>query len=174
MRSLRSNVYSRMSRPKKFLWISITVFVVVIIGLAFFYASVQKDYFADRDKASQIAKEQLGLRTVTRVESSYGDEAYHIVFGTDNSDRPIVAWVSDTIFFSEFAEGAIQEAEVRAKVLQLEPSAKFLRVIPNRVQNVNVWEAYYKKVDENGDPSYYYTYYRFSDGEYIDTYKLSA
>lgn len=173
MRSLRSNVYSRMPKPKKLLWISIFVFITLIIGLSLFYASIQKDYFAARDQAAQRATEELGLKSVTRVEPSYGDEAYHIVFGTDKEDRPVVVWVSDTTMHVEQAEGAFTQEEVRNKVLQLEPAAKFLRILPNRIQGVNVWEAFYKKEGENGDPVYFYMYLRFSDGEYVDTYKLS-
>jgi uncharacterized protein YpmB len=173
LRSLRSNAYSRMSKPKKVLWISILVFVILIIGLSLFYASVQKDYFAARDRAAQMATEELGLKTVTRVEPSYGDEAYQIVFGTDETNRPVVVWVSETNMLVEQAEGAFTQEDVRNKVLQFEPAAKFLRILPNRIQGVNVWEAFYKKEGENGDPVYFYMYFRFSDGEYIDTYKLS-
>lgn len=173
MRSLRSNAYSRMSKPKKILWISILIFVILIIGLSFFYASVQKDYFAARDKAAQMAKDELKLKTVTRVEPSYGDEAYQIVFGTNESDQPVVVWVSETNMQVEQAEGAFTQEKVRSKVLEQEPTAKFLRILPNRIQGVNVLEAFYKKKGDNGDPVYFYTYFRFSDGEYIDTYKLS-
>ncbi|TCZ81175.1 hypothetical protein E0485_02550 [Paenibacillus albiflavus] len=173
MRSLRSSAYSKMSRPKKILWIAILVFVVLIIALSFFYASVQKDYFAERDRAMIKAKEELSLNSVTRSEPSYGDEAYQIVFGTDAGDRPVVVWVSDSNMIVEQADGAFTKEDVNRKVLEQEPTATILRTLPNRIQGVNVWEAFFEKPGENGKPSYFYMYYRFRDGEYVDTYKLS-
>ena len=46
------------------------------------------------------------------------------------------------------------------------------RVMPGKLGNDYVWEVFYKK-KENSGTRYFYDYYKFKDGLYMDTYRLS-
>ncbi|HEY0827631.1 MAG TPA: hypothetical protein VGE40_06020, partial [Bacilli bacterium] len=66
----------------------------------------------------------------------------------------------------------ISKQQVEVKVLRQEPKADLIRIVPGTLNNDYVWEAFYKKLEKDGT-RYYYTYYKFTDGQHIDTYKLS-
>ncbi len=44
--------------------------------------------------------------------------------------------------------------------------------MPGKLGNEYVWEVFYKK-KENSGTRYFYDYYKFKDGHYMDTYRLS-
>lgn len=173
MIGLRTNTYKKSSKKRKrFFLIFSAALLLIIIFLTLFYRSVQKDHFADMNRAVQIVREQLHLTSVTRVEPAYGDGAYHIVFGVNEEQVPLVIWVSDEELHVEPALEAFNENQVREAVLAKEPNAQIQRVLPNKIEGEYVWEAFYKKKTETGT-KYFYDFYRFTDGAYIDTYRLS-
>jgi len=162
-----------MSMPKKLLLYGILVLIVLVVAGAFFYKSVQQKHWLDMTDATAMAEQKASIKQVTRVEPSYGDDAYHIVFGHNEAGEALVAWVSETEVHVEKADGAFTEEQARAAVIQAEPGATILRVLPNRIQSEYVWEVFYKKSADMGDDKYFYKYFRFTDGAHIDTYKLS-
>lgn len=174
MIGLRTDTYRKSSKKKKrFFLIFVTALLLIIIFLTLFYRDVQKDHFADMNRAAQLAREQMKLTTVTRVEPAFGDGAYHIVFGVNEEEVPLVIWVSDQDLHAEPALDAFTENQVREAVLGKEPNAQIQRILPNKIEGEYVWEAFYKKKTETGETKYFYDFYRFSDGAYIDTYRLS-
>jgi len=162
-----------MPKPKKITLLILVVLIAAIVAAAFFYERVQRDHWTEMTAAAGAATKQANLTEVSRVEPSVGDEAYHVVFGKDAEGKAVVVWVSANETHVEKADGAFTEEQARAALAQRSPAANVMRALPNKVQGEYVWELFYKMANDQGETKYYYDYYKFTDGTYLDTYRLS-
>jgi uncharacterized protein YpmB len=106
------------------------------------------------------------------VDSFYGDEPFQIVYGEDKIGQKVVVWVSGHEVHTEMAAEGFTEDQVRETMFKKDPGFEILRIMPGKKAGDYVWEVFYKKKDDSGT-RYFYDYYTFSSGTYIDTYRLS-
>jgi uncharacterized protein YpmB len=134
--------------------------------------NVQGKNWDEKAAAVEKAYEKTILAKATKVESFYGDGPLQIVFGEDKLGHKVIVWVSDKDAHAEMADEAFTEQQVRETMHKKDPSLELLRVMPGIVEGKYVWEVFYKKTLDSGT-RYFYDYYTFQDGTYIDTYRLS-
>jgi uncharacterized protein YpmB len=158
------------------MWASIVVAAVLFIFLASrFYNTVQEDEWKLQRSAVQTAYEKTILTHVTKVENFVGEQVYTIVQGEDKLGQKMVVWVGQDQIYTQMAADGVTQDQVRLLVMERRPDADILRIMPGVLNGALIWEAFYKVVPEEAadNTRYYYDYYAFKDGTYIDTYRLS-
>jgi uncharacterized protein YpmB len=157
---------------KRTLVIGIFIIGTLIFVLSRFYLNVQGEHWNENTKAVETAFERTILAKATTVESFYGDEPYQVIFGEDKIGQKVIVWVSNKEVHTEMSADGFTEQQVREVMSKKGPENEILRIMPGKMQNKYVWEVFYKKNDPTG-MRYFYDYYNFQDGTYIDTYRLS-
>nr|WP_240343878.1 DUF5590 domain-containing protein [Paenibacillus sp. SYP-B3998] len=133
---------------------------------------VQNKHWGENSKAVETAYEKTILAKATKVDSFYGDEPLKIVYGEDKIGQPVIVWVSDKDVHTEMSSESFSEDQVREIMLKKGTDFEVERVLPGKLGDDYVWEVFYKKQDDSGT-RYFYDYYKFKDGTYMDTYRLS-
>lgn len=152
---------------------TIAIVVTLFFFLQFFYRHVQAGAWSEQDAAVRTAYEQTILASAERVEPFVGDKPYEIVFGADKLGQPVIVWVGEGDVHTEYvADGTSKEA-IEHKLRELNPQATLMRLVPGKLLDEYAWEAFFKQKEDDGVTRYYYKYFRFSDGELLDTYYLS-
>jgi uncharacterized protein YpmB len=157
---------------KRVTMIGVFILATLIFVLSRFYMNVQDEHWSDGASAVEIAYQKSILAKATKVEAFYGDKPLKIVYGEDKIGQKVIVWVSDQDVHTEMASEGFTEEQVRDKMLKKDPDFELLRVMPGLIEGKYVWEVFYKKKLDTGT-RYYYDYYTFQDGTYIDTYRLS-
>ncbi|WNR42406.1 cell wall elongation regulator TseB-like domain-containing protein [Paenibacillus roseipurpureus] len=154
--------------------IMLGVFIVGTLGvvLSRFYLNIQNEHWDEKRVAVEKAYENSMMTKATKVDFFYGDEAFQIVYGENKLGQSLIAWVNDQSVHTEMTEGAFTEAGAREAVLKKAATSQIERVMPGKLGNDYVWEVFYKTKDDRGT-RYFYDYYSFKDGTYMDTYRLS-
>ncbi|KRE32378.1 DUF5590 domain-containing protein [Paenibacillus sp. Soil724D2] len=154
--------------------ITFGVFIILTLGvvLSRFYLNVQNEHWDNKRKAVETAYEKSIMTKATKVDFFYGDEPLQIVYGEDKLGQGVIVWVSDKGIHAEMTAEAFTETQVRETMFKKAPEIEIERVLPGKLGNDYVWEVFYKK-KENSATRYFYDYYKFKDGLYMDTYRLS-
>ncbi|MFD0680874.1 MULTISPECIES: cell wall elongation regulator TseB-like domain-containing protein [unclassified Paenibacillus] len=152
--------------------------VIVLSLLVFFsirfFNMVQEDEWKVQRNAVETAYQKTILTKANKVESFVSDQPYTIIFGEDKIGQSLIVWVGKESIYTQMAVDGITAEQAEQLVLGRQPEAKVLRLMPGIVNGNPVWEAFYKVIPENERSGrYYYDYYAFHDGAYIDTYRLS-
>ncbi len=155
------------------------VFAIVLVGLVlllvltnWLYQSVQSKHNEEQQHAIDEAMARTELVTVEQVDPFIGEQPFMIVYGKDKAGKQLIVWVGKKEIHVEYSLDGISKQQVEVKVLRQEPKAIMIRMVPGKLKEDYVWEAFYKKQETDGT-RYYYTYYKFSDGQHLDTYKLT-
>lgn len=151
---------------------SATVLILLVAAVVFLYRSLHGDEWKERNEAVATVTASTYMTVVDRVERFVGEKPYMIVIGKDGEGKEAIAWVDGHEIHMEYASSGIREADAREKVLGENPDSDILRVIPGVLDNTLLWEVFYKR-DEADGTRFLYDYYRFSDGEKLDTWRLS-
>ena len=158
---------------KKVIWLSGLLLILLIVATVAFYRSIQNDYYAENDRAAQIALAQTSLTRADHVDYFTGDDIYRIVYGVNESGDKLIVWVSEDDVHEALVSDGITRDAVRAAVKERYGKADILRIVPGKFKEDYVWEAYFAR-EEDGQRRFYYDYYRFTDGERLDTYQINA
>ena len=158
---------------RKWLLIAAAVILAIAAAAVWFYLSARSGFEAAERQAVQAALEQSSLVRVDRLSHYAGDEPYVIVFGSDAEDQPLIVWVGGGEVHEEKAADGVSENDIRALLAARVGTAEVIRLTPGVWQGMRVWEAFYKTEEADGF-RYYYDYYRFSDGELLETYRLGT
>jgi len=148
------------------------IIVSLAVVLSRFFLNIQDQHWAANSQAVETAYAKSILTKATRVDSFYGDEPYKVVMGEDKIGQPVIVWVSDKDIHTEMAAEAFTEAQVRDVMAKKGTGYEVERILPGKLGNDYVWEVFYKK-EEDAGTRYFYDYYRFKDGTYLDTFRLS-
>jgi uncharacterized protein YpmB len=157
---------------KRTIVIGVFILGTLIFVLSRFYMNLQDEHWADNASAVETAYQKSILTKASKVEAFYGDKPLKIVYGEDKIGQKVIVWVSDSEVHTEMAAEGFTEQQVRDTMLRKDPNVELLRVMPGIMEGKYVWEVFYKKKLDSGT-RYFYDYYTFQDGTYIDTYRLS-
>lgn len=154
--------------------IAFVVFIIVTLGvvLSRFYLNVQNEHWDSKRAAVETAFEKSIMTKAVKVDFFYGEEPFRIVYGEDKLGQDLIVWVSDKDVHTEMASESFTEDQVRDAVMKKNPDAEIERIMPGKLGQEYVWEVFYKKINDSGT-RYFYDYYKFKDGSYIDTWRLS-
>jgi uncharacterized protein YpmB len=170
---MRSRSNGKKDRISLVLPAAIGILASIAAAFCFFFWSVHDQEWSRRSMAAEAVTASTYMTNVERVETFVGDKTYSIVFGKDGEGKDAIAWVDleeETVHL-EYAANGISEAEAREKVKAAHPESEILRATPGVWDGVYLWEVFYRLKEEDGS-RYYYDYYRFTDGEKIDTWRL--
>lgn len=156
-------------------WLLITAALAVLIAAAavWFYQSARSGFETAEQQAVEIALAHSSLAIVDQVAHYAGDAPYVIVFGRDEAEEPLIVWVGGGEVHERKAADGIAESRLRELLEEQSGPVEPIRLTPGVWNGQLVWEAFYKKEETDGF-HYYYDYYRFSDGTWLDTYRLGA
>ncbi|GAA3405067.1 DUF5590 domain-containing protein [Paenibacillus hodogayensis] len=158
---------------KKIAYGTVIGLVLIAAVLVFFYRTIHGEEWALEAAAKQTVTETTYMKTVDRVESFVGEKPYIIVFGQDPDGNKAIAWVNDGNAHMQYASTGVSEDDVRGVVEQANPDNEVLRIVPGVLNDNYVWEALYKRKEEDDRIRYYYGYYRFDNGAEIDTWRMT-
>lgn len=155
-------------------WFMLTVVLAAGVAAAavWFYQSARDGFESAERRAIAAALEQTSLVRVERVAHFAGEKPYGIVFGWNEAEEPVIVWVGEESVHEVKASEGLAENDVLALLEARRGPLELIRLTPGVWQDVYVWEAFYKKEEEDGF-RYFYDYFRFSDGALLDTYRLS-
>lgn len=145
---------------------------LILVLTNWLYHSVQSKHNKEQQQAINEALAKTELVTVEQVDPFIGEDALMIVYGKDQEGKQLIVWVGKNEIHAEYSLDGISKQQVEVKVLKQKPKADLIRIIPGKLKDDYIWEAYYKEEEKDGT-RYYYSYYKFADGQPIDTYKLS-
>lgn len=157
---------------KSHVWGMAIALILLGIGTFRFIDSVAAGNWDEKQKAVETAYRQTMMAKADKVEPFVGDQPYNIVFGEDKIGKKMIAWISETDIHGEYASDGVTEQSVRDKLIKSKPGADIIRITPGKYGNEYCWEVYYT-LSKSGKVGHYYQYYRFSDGEPLDTYNLN-
>ncbi|MCK6076412.1 DUF5590 domain-containing protein [Paenibacillus silvae] len=168
-----------MKKKKKWIWISLLILVLVLFGLQQYYVYVTQDQRQEEALAIQAAKDQLGitspdeLRKYVWGEKEGDDNIYWTMTAKNKDNQDILVWVKFDAnnqpvqgtggIHSELLQNGMSETQIRSRFESDVPGGEIKRIMPGVVNNIYVWQVYYKADTHN-----YYRFYRFSNGEQVD------
>jgi uncharacterized protein YpmB len=123
--------------------------------------------------AEAKAMERLQMKSVTSVERFVGDRPYSIIFGTNAADDEVIVWMWDEELHIERQDAGRTREQMKALALEENPAKELLRITPGKLGDDYVWEVFYSLRSSEEGTRKYYDYYRFSDGEKLETYRLA-
>lgn len=155
-------------------WTLLSIAVVLLLGAGIFgmYRIIGTNEWTEQRAAVLKAYDQTILYTATDVKPFVGDRPYMVVYGRDKLDKDMMVWVSEKDVHVEYATDGISAQDASDKVTARDPGNRVIRVSAGTLFDDYVWEVYYRKKEDDGY-HYYYDYYRFSDGQFIDTFRLT-
>jgi uncharacterized protein YpmB len=161
-----------MRSKRIFLFSIVVVFSLSLFGLSQFFQTIQAGAWSEENQAVETAYEKTIMVKADKVDTFVGTQIYKIVFGEDAIGQKLIVWISDLEIHTEYVADGLQDKELRTQFAVKEPTAKLLRILPGKMNDMFVWELYYKKPGKSGKQTYYYDYIRFKDGVLLDTYNL--
>jgi uncharacterized protein YpmB len=139
-----------------------------------FYSSVQENEWKVQRNAVLTAYQKNILTKVSRVDNFVGDQPYTIIQGEDKIGQKLIVWVGSDNIYTQMASDGVTQDSVKALALARQPEADIMRIIPGVWNDTLVWEVFYKTpVEDTGSGHYFYDYFAFKDGGWMDTYRLS-
>jgi len=146
---------------------------LLTVALFFYYSTVQRPLWDLKKQAVRTALKETPLERAERTELSHSEQAYVIVYGVDAESEAIIVWVSgegDTHY--AYTGNGTDEAQILEKWRSAHPDGELIRIVPSVLRDEYAWEIYYEKKEPRGVRKYY-DYYRFEDGEWLNTYTLT-
>lgn len=147
--------------------------MTIVFVVTRFYMNIQTEHWNEKTKAVEAAYAKTVLTKADKVTSFHGTSSYQIVYGQDKLGNPVIVWVGENgEVHTERADQNYTEQQVRNEVSKKHEGAEILRINAGKLKDEYVWEVFYS-VKDNKTKRYYYDYYKFADGTFIDTYTLS-
>ena len=156
----------------KYIFIILSAVVIVAAVVQRLYVTVQGEQWQEHHAAVERAMSETELAAVSKIETFRLAEEYTVIFGQDEDQRELIVWVGENEIHAEYASAGVSAQEVAEAVKRKDSGAEILRIVPGKLGGDWVWEVFYKKKQEKGT-RHYYDYYRFSDGQLLETYTLS-
>lgn len=149
------------------------VLIAFIALVGWVYAEIQ----GERDDATDLAVKQALAETelvrADHVDYFAGGSVYYIVYGVNELNDKMIVWVGRNELHAMKADQGVTREQVRGLVQSIHGQVEWIRLIPGKYEDEFVWEAYFKKQEQEGTRPYY-EYYRFEDGELLDSLRLQA
>jgi uncharacterized protein YpmB len=165
---------TRMSGWSFYKFATVFLLIMLLLGAAilFYYESLHKRVWEDENKAIQAAYRETDMVDANRVETFAYQDPYRIVFGKDAENLNMIVWVGEEEIHAEYAADGVNKNLLKLRLLEAKPDADIIRITPGKYNDEWAWEVYYTR-PWNNDERTFYDFYRFSDGELMETLTLS-
>lgn len=163
-----------MRNKKKIGFITGGIFLLAIIAVSWLFNGIMSDKWNIQRNAVKTAYEKTVLTKAVMVDRFVGDKAYTVIQGEDKIGHPLFVWVSEDEIRYEMAANGVSAEQINNNVLKSHPKAEVIRTLPGIQNGKVVWEVFYKLIPEGASrEQYFYDYYTFKDGQWIDTWRMS-
>lgn len=161
-------------KRRRWIWLGITVVLLLLFGLSQFYAYIMKDQWNERSEAKELARARAGLTEVTKAQKSVWNEneIYWVLTGKNEAGTDLMVWVRFTLegkpaggdndLYAEELSNGTSEEKMRGIIAAQLPDITIERLLPGVYNGEYAWQLFYKK-----DGRFYYSFYRFKDGSAI-------
>jgi uncharacterized protein YpmB len=157
---------------RKLLSIAAVILAFFLIMALWLYLSAKGGFDLAEKAAIELALQESSLTEVDHVEFFAGAAEYTVVFGNNIDGEKLLVWVGNNDIHEEKASNGVSKSAIRKLVFERNGNVMSIRITPGKLNELWVWEVFYKKKESNGI-RHYYDYYQFNDGNWLDTYKLS-
>jgi uncharacterized protein YpmB len=157
---------------RHWIWSLIGAAVLAVTVFFFYYTTVQRPLWDQEKHAARTVLQHTPMEKVTHTELSHSEEAFTIVYGQDAQDQSLIAWSGNEKINYIYAHEGETEAEIEYAWRESHPDAELIRIVPSLYRSEYAWEVYYEEAGETGKRKYY-DYYRFEDGELLNTYTMT-
>lgn len=158
---------------KKWLLIAAAILVIAVGSLLWLYQQIRGDYEELHREARQRAINETALARIDKTDIFAGAATYSILYGTNEEGQRMIVWVSADDIHEELADNGVTAEQITALAQERHGQIRTVRLTPGKWRDTYVWELFYTQV-QDGKEHYYYDYYRFADGQWLDTYRLNA
>ncbi|WP_010273780.1 cell wall elongation regulator TseB-like domain-containing protein [Paenibacillus senegalensis] len=148
--------------------------LLLIAACSWLIGSIVTEANADKRQAAAVAREQTDLEYVSKVEPFAGDRAFMVVYGQSADGDEMIVWLNEEEIYVQLADDGVSEEKIRQQVEAANAGNEIIKVSLGKLQDLFVWEVFYKQTDEEKNERFFYDYYHFSDGSRIDTYRLAT
>jgi uncharacterized protein YpmB len=162
--------HNRFLTPRRSITLVVLALILLVVSANLYYTYIQNDRLNEQRKAEIEAQKAVGLTSVKAATKFVWDETYWVVEGTDRDNIPVFVWVNEQGTNVIKVNEAVPRAEIKATFKKAKPDADIVRIRPGKMGGVEVWEIFYSR-NEPGK-HYYYDFYGFRDGRYIQTFNL--
>lgn len=165
---------------QRWIFVVVAVLLIIVTTIAIYYKDIKSPRWSDEKAAKAEAIEAAELTEIDKVSKHVWDQVSWFVSGKNADGEQLFVWlpkpVDEVMTAAEPIIMKASEAEaekgIRAKFELAKPEANVKRVQPGLLDGNPVWEIFYTlKTD---DSHYYYEFYSFTGGEFINEYKLPA
>ncbi|CAM3397371.1 DUF5590 domain-containing protein [Marinicrinis lubricantis] len=156
-------------------WLALGVILLTLVVLGYrTYLQIFEEPWESEQRAEQIAIRSSDMNQVDNTEIYNGEKSYVIVYGKDEQEDSMIVWVGEEEgdVTARYAKDGITENILEQQLKKSSPEKEIIRIVPGKWEDELVWEVFYKQDEEQGD-RHYYDFYRFSDGELLETYTMS-
>ena len=162
-------------------WLAVAlVALVAIVGcVIMYYNTIQRPYWSEENAATAKAVEAAELTSVESATRHVWEKPFWIVEGINQAGEDIIVSVPDVkaedaqakqdIQVVKASEG-IMKADVKRIFIKANPDAEIKRMQLGIINNELAYEVFFT----NKEGIYYYAFYSFKDGAFIDQYRLPA
>ncbi|MFS1512389.1 DUF5590 domain-containing protein [Chengkuizengella sp. SCS-71B] len=147
--------------------------MIIFLFLRWYYLTIQSPHRMELKEALKKAYAETNLIEVKDTDTFIGDEVYTIIYGINEEDEDIIIWLSENNIHTELVTDGISKKKVKELIINNKPDIELLRVTPAKWTDEWAWEVFYKRNEEKGT-RHYYDFYRFEDGEWLETYTMSV
>ena len=153
-------------RVKKWIWITMLVFAVMIVFGIIVYINALEPLNQAESKAIEIAKQKISMKEVTDFTLYNGSDSYYIVKGVNSNGNNIIVWIpeedNNKVIVREEKDGISKEEAIQKLNKEKNPQ-EILTVKLGMENNIPLWEIFYRS-NENLI-NYYYV--DFESGEWL-------
>ncbi len=109
---------------------------------------------------------------ITDIERFVGQKEFHIVSGKDAAGNARMVWITEGEAPVVVDPSSGVSRERMLEMAERDAEKHIIRISPAKWHNDLAWELFYYR-EEDGGRRYYYDFYSFASGQWLETYKLS-
>lgn len=142
-----------LKNKKKWIFLGIVAFLLIVFGLYRYYIYVTQDIRAQETAAILKAKQETSLVKVTEAQKSVWDTICWAIEGLDKDNRPIMVWVTmdengkvkpgEGAVHEELLSNGMSENQIKEKATKEIPDVKKLKVVPGMYNGEYAWQLFY-------------------------------
>lgn len=164
----------RFMTTQRWVFVIVASLLLLLTGFGIYFRDIQMSKWSETSEIEEQAIEAAELASVEKVYKHVWKTESWIVEGTNQAEEDVFVWIiKDEQPKIIKATDAISSRALAGAFAAEHSGAEVKRIQPGLLNDEPVWEVYYK-ANDSGKAYYYYAFYSFGSGNFIDEYKLPA
>lgn len=158
---------------RRWLFIVIAALITFAVWFGLYFREIQMPRWSQISSVQAMAVESGQLASVQNVNKHIWDQPSWVVEGVNSDEEEVYLFLTDSeTLFTIKKEDSISPEALRTAFLKEKPNASIRHIKPGLFYGKPIWEINYTL--GNGDKHYYYEFYTFEQGTWLDMYRLPA